>query len=62
MEGKWSRYIGGQFIQWSCYRGSHFNGGRMVMEVASSKEGEWFCYSGGQFNGGRIFMLRRRPV
>ena len=34
--------------EWSCYRGCHFNLGRMVMlqkwslmEVASLKEGEW---------------------
>ena len=45
-----------------CYRGDHFNGGKMVMlqrwsvkwranshltEVASLMEGEWSCYRGG---------------
>ena len=49
--------------EWSCYRGGHFNGRRMVMfmEVASLKEGEWLCYRGSQFNGERI-MLERWPV
>ena len=47
--------------KWSCYRGSHVNGGRMVMlrwwsvywkenghvtEVVSLMEGEWSCYRG----------------
>ena len=33
MEGKWSRYRGGQFREgeWSCYGGGQFNEGRMVM-------------------------------
>ena len=33
--------------EWSCYRGGHFNGGRMVML---------------QFNGKRMVMLQRWPV
>ena len=32
--------------EWSCYRGSHFNGGRMVMLQRWS-------------NGGRMVMLER---
>ena len=57
----------------SCYRGGHFNGGRMVMsqrwclmegeghvtEEVSIMEGEWSCYGGGQFNGGRMLMLQK---
>ena len=32
--------------EWSCYRGGHFNGGRMVMlQKWSLMEGEWSCYS-----------------
>ena len=48
MEGKWSRYRGGQFRkkEWSCYRTDKFNG-RMVML---------------QFNGWRIIMLWRWPI
>ena len=31
-----------------CYRGSQFNGKRMIMlEVVSLMEGEWLCYGGG---------------
>ena len=49
--------------EWSCYRGSHFNGGRMVVTVVVSLlEGEWSCYRGGQFNGGRMVLLQKRPV
>ena len=34
--------------EWSCYRGGHFNGGRMItLEVA---------------NGGKMVMLRRWSV
>ena len=61
---------------WSCYRGGHFNGGRMVMlqkwslylienghiEVVSFMEGKWSSYGGGQFKGGRMVMLRRCPA
>ena len=47
MEGKWSRYRGGQFI-----------GRRMVMLV----EGEWLCYRGGHFNGGKMVTLQRWSV
>ena len=45
---------------WSCYRGGHFNGGRMVhvTEVASLMEGEKSCYRGGHFNGGRMVTLQ----
>ena len=47
---------------WSCYINRQFNGGRMVMEVGSLKEGEWSCYRGGQFNGERMVMLWRWSV
>ena len=34
--------------EWSCYRGGHFNGGRMVMlqrgTMVTLMEGEWSCY------------------
>ena len=61
--------------EWSCFRGGHFNGGRMVIlqrwsvqwrenghvtEVVSLMEGE--CYRGGQFNEGIMFMLDRWSV
>ena len=49
--------------EWSCYRGSHFNGGRMdVTEVVTLMEGEWSCYGGGYFKGVRMVLLQRKPV
>ena len=63
--------------EWSCYRGGHFNGGKMVTlqrwsvywkenghvtEVVNLMEGEWSCYGGGEFKGGRMVLLQRRPV
>ena len=39
-------------VQWSCYGGGQFKGGRIVTEVASLKEGEWTNYRGSQFNRG----------
>ena len=63
--------------EWSCYRGGHFNGGKMVMlqrwsvywkenghvtEVVTLMEGEWSCYRSGHFNGGRMVMLWRLQV
>ena len=67
MEGEWLSYGGGQFsagrMLQICYRGDHFNGGKMVrLQVASLLEGEWSCYRGGQLNGGRIVILQRWPV
>ena len=47
--------------EWSCYRGVHFNRGRMVMciEVASLKEGEWLCYGRLSLQwDGRMIMLQ----
>ena len=51
--------------EWSCYRGGHFNGGRMDngpygggMEMESLKEGEWSCYSLME----SMVMLLRWPV
>ena len=38
-------------IEWSCYRGGQFNGGRMVM-----------LQMGGHFNGRSMVMLRRWSV
>ena len=30
--------------EWSCFRGGHFNGGKMVMlQVVTLLEGEWSC-------------------
>ena len=63
--------------EWSCYRGGHFNGGKMVTlqrwsvywkenghvtEVVTLMEGEWSCYGGGESKGGRMVLLQRRPV
>ena len=63
--------------EWSCYRGGHFNGGKMVTlqrlsvywkengnvtEVVTLMEGEWSYYRSGHFNGGRMVMLWRWPV
>ena len=63
--------------EWLCYRGGHFNGGKMVTlqrwsvywkqngyvtEVVTLIEGEWSCYRSGHFNGGRMVMLWRWPV
>ena len=46
--------------EWSCYRGCHFNRGRMmVRELFSFMEGEWSFYRGAQFNGGRMVILLR---
>ena len=43
--------------EWLCYRGDHFNRGKMVrLQVASLLEGEWSCYRFGHFNGGRMVM------
>ena len=39
--------------EWLCYRGGHFNGGKMVMlQVVTLKEGEWSCYGGGHLMKG----------
>ena len=36
--------------EWLCYRGDHFNGGKIVrLKMASLLAGEWSCYRGGQF-------------
>ena len=49
--------------EWSCYRDSQFNGGRMVMlQKWSLMEGEWSCYRGGKFNGGKMVSLQRWPI
>ena len=49
--------------EWSCYRGGHFNGWRMLMlQKWSLMEGEWSCYTGGKFNGERMVLLQRWPV
>ena len=63
--------------EWSCYRGDHFNGGKMVTlqrwsvywkenghvtEVVTLMKGEWSCYRSGHFNGERMVMLWRLPV
>ena len=63
--------------EWSCYRGGHFNGGKMVTlqrwsvywkenghvtEVVTLMKGEWSCYRSGHFNGERMVMLWRLPV
>ena len=42
--------------EWSCYRGGHFNGGRMVMLWRWPNEGEWLCYRGS------LFILREMVV
>ena len=44
--------------EWSCYKGGHFNGGRMVMEVTILNEVEWLCYRGSLFNGGRMVVTK----
>ena len=36
----------------SCYRGGHFNLGRMVTLQVTLMEGKWSCYRGGQFRDG----------
>ena len=47
-------------VEWSCYGGGQFKGGRIISrKVASLKEGEWSSYTGGQFNRGRMVMLQR---
>ena len=58
--------------EWSCYRGGHFNGGRMVKlqkwslywrenghvkDVVSFMEGEWSFYRGAHFNGHMYILL-----
>ena len=58
--------------EWSCFRGGHFNGGRMVilqrwslywreyghvMDVVSFMEGEWSFYRGVHFNGHMYILL-----
>ena len=63
--------------EWSCDRGGHFDGGKMVTlqrwsvywkenghvtKVVNLMEGEWSCYGGGEFKGGRMGLLQRRPV
>ena len=63
--------------EWSCYRGGHFNGEKMVTlprwsvywkenghvtEVVTLMEGKWSCYRSGNFNGGRMVMSWRLPV
>ena len=49
--------------EWLCYRGDHFNGGKIVrLKMASFLEGEWSCYRGGQLSGGRTVILQRWPV
>ena len=45
--------------EWSCYRGGHFNGRSMVIEVVSLMEGEWSCYRGEQVEGERMVILWR---
>ena len=52
IEGKWSRYRGGQFI-----------GRTMVMlQMWPVLEGACSFYIGGQFNGRRMVMLQRWSV
>ena len=53
MEGKWSRYGGGQF---------NFKENGHVTEVVTLMEGEWSCYRCGQFNGGRMVIIWRWSV
>ena len=63
--------------EWSCYRGGHFNGEKMVTlqrwSVYWKENGyitvvvtliarEWPCYTSGHFNGGRMVMLWRWKV
>ena len=49
--------------EWSCYRGSHLNRGRMVtLQRWNLMQREWSCYGGSQYNGGINVMLRRWPV
>ena len=58
--------------EWPCYRGGHFNGGRMAMlqkwslywrenghvtDVVSFMEGEWSFYRGAHFNGHMYILL-----
>ena len=44
-------------VEWSCYGGGQFKGGRIIVtEVASLKEGERSSYTGGQFN--RVMLQR----
>ena len=47
--------------EWSCYRGGHFNGEKMVTLQRWSvfSEGEWSCYRGSPFNGRRMVMLQK---
>ena len=47
-------------VEWSCYGGGQFKGGRIIVtEAASLKEGERSSYTGGQFIRGRTVMLQR---
>ena len=49
--------------EWSCYGGSQYNGGRMVMlQRWPVMERACSCYIGGQFNGGSMVMLQRWSV
>ena len=58
--------------EWSCYRGGHFNGGRMVMlqtwslywrenghvmDVVNFMDGEWSFYRGAHFSGHMYISL-----
>ena len=46
-------------VDWSCYGGGQFKGGRIIVtKMSSLKEGEWSSYTGGQFNRGRMVMLQ----
>ena len=37
--------------EWSCYRGDHFNRGKVArLQRWPVLEGEWSCYRGGQLN------------
>ena len=42
----------------SCYRGGHFNGGRMVTLQVTLMEGKWSCCRIGLTIGERMVMLR----
>ena len=50
-------------VEWSCYGGGQFKGGRIIVtEVGSLKEGEWSCYRSGRFNGSGQFKRGRMVV
>ena len=65
MQGKWSCYRGGHFngVRMVTLQSGHFNGGKMViLQWWSLMEGEWLSYGGRQYSGGRMVMLQRWPV